>query len=135
MIDRDNLFPLRRCGFTLIEVLTASVILAIAVTTICSLSARSLSQTRRNLDLEQAWQMMDRQFTLIEQMGIKVFIERGVSKGEIEASIDEKTGQAKYYWQANVETSLTYENLYEITLTIAWDKNKSITASTMLNTD
>ncbi|MCF7958995.1 MAG: prepilin-type N-terminal cleavage/methylation domain-containing protein, partial [Phycisphaerae bacterium] len=93
MIDRYNLFTMRPSGFTLIEVLTASVILAIAVTTICSLSARSLSQTRRSLDLEQAWQMMDRQFTLIEQMGIKDFIERGVSEGEIEASIDEKTGQ------------------------------------------
>ncbi len=122
-------------GFTLIEVLTASVILAIAMTILCSLSGRSLSQTRRSLDIEEAWQMMDRQFTLIEKMGIKTFIKENISEGIIEASVDPKTGDPKYYWQAKVDTSLTYTDLYEITLTIAWGDNKSITASTMLNTD
>lgn len=126
---------LNRTGFTLIEALTASVILAIAVMIVSSLSARSLSQTRRSLDVEQAWQMMDRQFLLIEQMGIEAFIKKGQAEGEIEASIDQETGEAKYYWQAEVSTNLTYLNLYELTLTISWGQEKSITASTMFNTE
>ncbi len=123
-----------RPGFTIIEALAASIILAMAIAIICSLSGKSLSQTRHSLDYEQAWQMMDRQFILIEQMGIKSFILKGQTEGVIAASVDEETGEAKYQWKAEVE-SLLDDKLYQITLTIVWGDGKHIAAATMINND
>lgn len=100
-------------GFTLLEALVASVMLAGALVTLCGINTRCLSQTRLNRAYDEAWQVLDRQMTLIEHSGIDVFIDADVAKGEIE-----QFGR-QYYWQAEV-SALEIGNLYRVTLRVSW---------------
>ena len=100
-------------GFTLLEALVASVMLAGALVTLCGINTRCLSQTRLNRAYDEAWQVLDRQMTLIEYSGIDAFIDEGVTDGEIE-----QFGR-QYYWQAAVST-LEIGNLYRVTLRVSW---------------
>ena len=116
-------------AFTLIEALAASTILAGAMVAVSALSSRCLSRARLNRQHDLAWQLLDRQLTLIDYMGIDKFLEQGITNGKIERP------QGEYYWDVEV-TSEYLDNLYEITLTIRWldgKKNHSVCGSTRFN--
>ena len=119
----------KRKAFTLIEALAASTILAGAMIAVSALSSRCLSRARLNRQYDLAWQLLDRQFTLIDYMGIDKFLEQGITSGKIEQP------QGEYYWNVNVSSEYL-DNLYEITLTIRWLDGKkihSVYASTRFN--
>ncbi len=117
----------RNSGFTLVEALAASVILALVVATVSGLSGKSIAQARKSSHYQQAWQMLDRQMTMISNMGVEDFLIQGVTSGELPAPGGAET---TYYWQAEM-TDLDMDDLYDLTVMISWG-NKSITASTML---
>ena len=116
-------------GFTLLEALVASVMLAGAVVTLCGINTRCLSQTRLNRAYDEAWHILDRQMTLIEYSGIDAFIDEDVAGGEIE-----QFGRT-YNWQAAVST-LEIGNLYRVTLAVSWEfgsRTYSVQATTEFN--
>ncbi len=53
-------------GFSLIEMVIAAAILSGAVVVISTISTKSLLAVNRNIEYEQAWGILDRQLTLIE---------------------------------------------------------------------
>jgi len=120
-------------GFTLVEALVASIILAAAAITISAISVRCLSRTSFNQEYEQAWAAMDRQLVSIEALGIDQFIAQGILEGYVQGASEEESG--KYRWEAEVENE-DIGKLYRIKMTINWqEKNRlhQIAAETLLN--
>lgn len=119
-------------GFSLVEVIVASMILSGAVVAICSVSTRSFLGVKLNRDYELAWDLLDKQLTLIDYMGVDQFLELGETSGMCEP---EGAEGVLHYWQAAVvEAGLT--GLYTIDIAITWQDGprvRQITARTMLN--
>ena len=121
-------------GFTLLEALAASVILALTVASICALSMRSLSQVTLNRQYEKAWQIIDQQFCLLEDIGIMAFLAEGNMAGPVSDELNQG-GRTKYFWQAELNDE-DMDNLYLVKFTISWQykkKMESVCAVTMLN--
>ena len=113
-------------GFTLVETITASVILCGAVLAVGAISTRSLGETRLNRQYEVAAALADRQLTMIDYVGVEEFIELGQMEGEFEPG---------YRWEVVTE-SQGIDNLYLVNITVSWVERKrpySISVNTMLN--
>jgi len=116
-------------GFNLVETLVAGAILSGTVLTIGAISTRALTGTRLNRQYETAAALIDKQFALIDYMGIDEFVEQGQTEGVFE---DFEPG---YQWQATTEYQ-GIDSLYLVTLTVNWvDNNRpySLSAQTMFN--
>ncbi len=116
-------------GFTLVETIVASTILCGSVLTITAVCSKALTNTRLNRQFETALSLVDRQFSLIDYVGVDEFIELGSFEGDF----PEYT--PVYSWKA----TLQYENLddlYYVTVTVSWADNGrpySVSVDTMLN--
>lgn len=121
-----------RKAFSLVEMIAAASLLSLAVVTICTISTKSMVGVKSNRKYEQAWDVLDKQLTMIDAMGIDAFLEVGQYDGQIGS---EETGEDIYFWNVSIEEE--YEsNLYNVSLSISWDsgnKRRSISASTLLN--
>jgi len=119
----------KAAGFTLAEVIVASVILCAAVITLSAITTRCLGNTKLNREYELAWELLDRQLAVIDYMGVDEFIKQGIMEGDFENTAP------GYRWE--VETSqLDYDNLWQLDVTITWESRKrehKISAGTMLN--
>jgi hypothetical protein len=116
-------------GFNLVETLVAGAILSGAVLTVGAISTRALTGTRLNRQYETAASLIDKQFALIDYMGIDEFVEQGQTEGVFE---DFEPG---YQWQATTEYQ-GIDSLYLVTLTVTWiDNNRpySLSAQTMFD--
>ena len=116
-------------AFTLVEALVATIILAGSIGTISALSSRCMVRTRLNQQYDHAWQLLDRQLTLIDTMGIDQFLEQRTSQGEFAEE------DAIYQWAVDVNPELI-DQLYTVVISIRWFKGKqwhTITAATCLN--
>ena len=116
-------------GFTLIEIIVASIILCGSVLVVSAISTRSLSGTKLNRQYEVAAALADRQLALIDYMGVDSFIESGQTEGNFER-ID-----AEYHWEAAAEFR-DIDNLYLVNITVSWvERNRpySVSVGTMLN--
>jgi hypothetical protein len=102
-------------GFSLIETLVAAGLLATATVTICTLGAKSLSSLRVHQDYEKAWDMLDRQMVLIEQLGVGTLVNTPNASGVIN---DQQGGQ-QWQWRVSAEP-LEIERLYRLTMTLEW---------------
>jgi type II secretory pathway pseudopilin PulG len=102
-------------GFSLIETLVAAGLLATATVTVCTLGAKSLSSLRVHQEYEKAWDILDRQMVLIEQIGVQTLVNNPNASGVIN---DQQSGQ-QWRWQAEVEP-LEIENLYSLSMTLEW---------------
>jgi prepilin-type N-terminal cleavage/methylation domain-containing protein len=121
----------RNKGFSLIEMIVASIILSLAVVSICAVSTKSMTSVRSNRDHETAWDLLDRQFTFIDYMGIEEFINEGQMSGQF----GDNESDVTHYWSAKCEEG-DYDYLYNLQLTISWGPEnamRSISASTVLN--
>ena len=117
-------------GFSLVEVLAASVLLGGAVVVLCGLSARSLEAVRLNREYERAWDLLDRQLILLDEVGVGSFLEEGRNSGQIK---DAASGR-QWRWRADVE-NLDITGVYEVTLRVEWDSGgrvRSVTGQTRL---
>ena len=63
----------------------ASTILSMGVITVCAMSTRSLSRVRLNREREVAWDLLDRQLTMIEYAGVDNFLRAGKLEGKYNA--------------------------------------------------
>jgi type II secretory pathway pseudopilin PulG len=116
-------------GFTLVEALAASGLLCMAVIALAAGGSRWLSQTSLNRQYETAAALIDKQFTMIDSVGIDNFILAGRTEGVFEGF-----GQG-YSWKV-VSTSRQVDYLYDVTITVTWVRRGrvySLSADTMLN--
>lgn len=128
-------------GFSLVEVIVASIILSTSVVALCAIGNKSMTGVKRNREYEQAWELMDKQLTMISMMGIDQFLEEDQMEGQLgrestlQAQSGEETSQASHYWKAEVVEGEA-DNLYEVKLSISWGRQnrpRSIYASTRFN--
>jgi prepilin-type N-terminal cleavage/methylation domain-containing protein len=116
-------------GFSLVEVIVASIILSSAVVTVTAISSRSLNAVSLDNKYEKAAALLDRQLTIIDSMGITEFINMGRTQGDF--------GKLApgFSWQASTE-HLGLEDLYKLTLCVNWTEHnrpKQIKVITRLN--
>ncbi|MBW8016815.1 MAG: prepilin-type N-terminal cleavage/methylation domain-containing protein [Planctomycetes bacterium] len=118
-------------GFSLIEMIVASIILSLAVVAVCAVSTKSMTAVRSNRDYEIAWDLLDRQLTMIDYFGIEEFINQGQMSGHF----GDEDREGKHYWSAKCEEG-EYDYLYNLELTVMWGPENapsSISVLTVLN--
>ena len=121
-----------RKGFSLIEMLVASLLLSAAVVVLCAVGTRSMTGVKLNRQYETAWDLLDRQLTMIDYMGVDEFLDMRQMSGEFEV---EGIGGAAYRWEAEIEEG-DLDNVYVVSLSISWGvagRGGHVSASTVLN--
>ena len=121
-----------RKAFSLVEMIVTAVLLSAAVVTICAITNRSLSGVKSNRQHEFAWELLDRQLTLIDAVGVEEFVELGQMQGQFQT--DTQFGTT-YYWQVQTEQALA-DNLYDISMIVYWgpeNRRQSVSVSTAIN--
>jgi prepilin-type N-terminal cleavage/methylation domain-containing protein len=118
-----------RCGFTLVEVIAASALLALGVVVVAAITNRSLDTLRLNTEYARAWEVMDRQLTIFEYIGIDTVVQKSITQGEF------TEGDTSFKWSAVIADE-TYDKLKRVDMTVAWARGgrvRSISASTMFD--
>jgi len=116
-------------GFTLVEVIAASIILCAVVMIAGAIGTHSLVGTRLNRRYEMAAAMADRQLSLIEYAGIDSIVEMG--------SLDGDSEELGYLYQWEIVTEYQeIDNLYLVTITVGWveaNRPYTLVVDTMLD--
>ena len=118
-----------RKGFTLAEMIMASVILCIAVLAISSISVRALGGIRLNRQYNTASELAEKQLVMIDYIGVEKFVEAGRMEGNTEVE------EFDYHWKASAK-SVGIENLYQVKIVISWTEKKrnyEVAVETRLN--
>ena len=121
--------PRKTRGFTLVEVIAASVILCGAVMIVGSIATRALIGTRLNRRYETAASLADKQLSLIDYVGIDAASELGQLEGDIEEFGD------SYHWQIEMEYQ-EIDSLYLVRATVSWveaNRPYSLSVDTMFD--
>ncbi len=123
-----------RRAFSLVEMVAATMILSMGVMTICTLSTRSVTRIAENRRREMAWDVLDRQLSMIDYVGIDAFVKAGQTEGVL-GSDDSPLG--KYDWQGQVSEA-DIDGLYKVRMVIYWgperDKHKIFATTIMTGT-
>lgn len=122
---------LHRRAFSLIETIVAAVILSGAVLAISAISTKNIRGIKLNREYELAWDLLDRQLTMIDYMGIETFLEMGETSGVF----TEEVGGDGFFWQVQTaEEEADY--LYIVDIVVGWNsgmKLRQVSLRTMLN--
>ena len=121
----------RARGFSLIEIVTASTLLSLGVVTICTLSVRNVKRIHDNQQEEMAWDVLDRQLTMIDYVGVDEFLQMGRFEGTLGG---EDSPMGEYQWKAAVEAG-SYTGSYNVAMVISWGPEshpQQISAMTIL---
>jgi len=116
-------------GFTLVETITATVILSLAVLGLAAIATGAMGNTRLNRRREVAAGLADQQLTLIDKMGIEEFIQAGIMEGQFD------NYDPPYAWAVVTEADII-DYLYQVRVTVSWtERNRpySVAVDTMLN--
>jgi prepilin-type N-terminal cleavage/methylation domain-containing protein len=117
-------------GFSLVEVMVAAGLLAITTVTICTLGAKSLSAMQVCQEYEKAWDVLDRQMVLFEQVGAATLADQA----DLSGVIDDPQSAIQWRWRLSIEP-FDVEKLYVMTLKMEWDsegKTRRIQCDTRL---
>lgn len=109
--------PPRQKGFTLVEVIAASVILSGAVMLVGSIGTQAMIGTRLNRHHEMAASLVERQLTLIDYMGIDTFMASGETEG------DSQDMGYPFHWRVDTEDQ-EIDSLYLVRVTVSWVERK-----------
>ena len=115
-------------GFTLVETLVASLILAIGAVVICSLGYRCTTNTRRGMEYEQAYRLLDESLEKV----LTADIAELAKKQTMEGDFGERYPLYKYLLY--IEPT-PHNGLYEVTATVTWQVNTqqySVKTTTLL---
>ena len=118
-----------RKGFTLVEIVVASIILSGSVLALGAVSTRCLIETRLNRQYETAAALADKQLRMSDYMGVEVFNESGQTQGRFEEF------EPGYDWEVFTEYR-EIGNLYFVNITVEWlerNRPREISIDTMLN--
>ena len=116
-------------GFTLVEVIAASVILCGAVMLAGRVGTQAMTGTKLNRHYEMACSLAERQLTLLDYVGIDAFIESGETEGQ-----SDDLGYT-FNWQVETEY-LELDSLYSVKINVGWLEGirpYSITVETMFD--
>jgi len=109
-----------------------AVLLSGAVVTLCAISNKSLGGVKLNRENEAAWQLLDRQLTFIDYIGVEQFIEAGQLEGRFG---DEESSQTVYHWSSDI-TEGEADNIYRVDMMVYWTasgRGGQVSASTVFN--
>lgn len=121
----------RHTGFSLVETLAAAMLLSLGVVALVSLCTRSLARSSINRQYEDAWRVIDQQFTMIEYMGLSQFLENGPVQGMME----QPGLESPFTWSIGF-TELETEGLYRISCDVMWmgaGRPQNVSASTIMS--
>ncbi len=121
-----------RKGFSLVETIIAAVLLSSGVVAICAISTNSFRGVKMNRQSELAWDLLDKQLTLIDYMGIDAFVESGETTGMFEG---EGGQDPTHYWDVEV-TPVDIDYLYSVNIIVGWSggsRLREISLTTMFN--
>jgi type II secretory pathway pseudopilin PulG len=122
-------FKRNRKSFTLIETIAATLLLGLSVVVLTGISVNSLRTARSITMDEQAWDLADRQLTMVDFIGVGNYLLSGPTEGTFEGD------GATFGWTLGIsETSLDF--LYDVTVTVRWmqqQRHKQIEAQTRLS--
>jgi prepilin-type N-terminal cleavage/methylation domain-containing protein len=116
-------------GFTLVEVIAASVILCGAVMLVGRVGTQAMTGTKLNRRYEMAVSLVDRQLSLIDYLGIDAFIEAGESEG------DSEDFGYMFHWEVVTEYQ-EIDSLFLVRITVMWAEGRrpySISVDTMFD--
>jgi len=116
-------------GFTLVEVIAASVILCGAVMLVGRVGMQAMTGTKLNRRYEMAASVIDRQLSLIDYLGIDGFLETGESEGQ-----SDDLGYT-FLWEVQTEYQ-EIDSLYAVKIKVTWAEGRrpySITVDTMFD--
>ena len=121
-----------RRAFSLIETIVAAALLSGGVVAISAISTNSLRGVKLNRENELAWDMLDKQLTMIDFIGIDAFIESGETTGLFEGEDGE---DPTHYWDVEV-TAMEIGYLYSVNIIVGWGEGsrlREVSLTTMFN--
>jgi len=121
-----------RRAFSLVETIVAAVLLSGGVVAVSAISTNSFRGVKLNRENELAWDLLDKQLTLIDYMGIDAFVDSGQTTGLFEG---EGGQDPTHYWDVQA-TPLEIDYLYSVNIIVGWGKGsrlREISLTTMFN--
>jgi hypothetical protein len=100
-------------GFTLIEAVIGSLILAVGAVVICGLARRCLDDNAHGAQYEQAWRLLDETLDKVAALGVG----KEAAKGTTEGDFADRFGGYKYKLQIKPTAS---SGLYQVNAQISW---------------
>lgn len=119
----------KNSGFSLVETLVAGTILSATVLAVLATSTASIGTTRLNRQYEKAASLAEKQFCLIDFVGIDEFVDAGELEGTSENT------DPVFNWKMETEYQ-DIDSLYRVTITVTWldrARPRSLIVETMLN--
>lgn len=119
----------KRGGFTLVEVLVAGTILAIAAAVLGTAVSRSLESLQVSGDFDKAAGLLDRTLTKVDMIGPDRLLREGPLRGWFQPPDD------RFAWELDIGPRVE-GHLYEITARITWQADRaqrSVEVQTLLN--
>lgn len=119
----------QRRGFTLLESLVAAMLLSGGVVALCSVSTTSLARLGLNRTYETAWQVLDRQMTMVGYLGLENVMDQGETEGVV------RLGDCDYYWQLTAQPQAS-ASMNLVRMTVRWQYRNhpyTINASTLIH--
>lgn len=112
----------------LLEALLGTFLFSVTTYVLVTMNTHAFS-TIKDLDVNRrAWEVMDRQFTIVESMGLDDVMNQNLLQGEIERD------NILYLWNLQIEEQEVLQ-IYLVRLKLNWELNgrsKSIEASTLM---
>ncbi len=127
MVGKGN-----RKAFSLVEMIVAAGLLSGAVVALCAISNRSLAGVRSNRQSELGWELLDRQLTMIDYIGIEEFMKMEQFEGKFG---DDDSGGVVYNWSSSM-TELEADWLWQVDMAVSWSdggRGGQVSASTVFN--
>ena len=100
-------------GFTLIEAVVGSLILAVGAVVICGLARRCMDDNARGAQYEQAWRLLDETLDKVVALGVGKQANQAVTEGDFA----ERFPGYKYKLQIKPTSS---SNLYQVDAQVLW---------------
>lgn len=103
-------------AFTLVETVAATLILSISVVVLSGIGVHSLKAAHAITTSEQAWDLVDRQLTMIDYIGITSYKLEGPTQGTFD------NDGTEFFWQLEIEDT-ELDSVYDVAITVSWTEH------------